>query len=81
MEIATTSFEFSTPKYGLIRLLGRQDFPYDKKPCGTAVAVQLNLKLLTAHMTVQNEEGGNLQLNSKLLTKSMGAPEVNFLNA
>ena len=28
------------------------------KPGGTAVTVQLNLKLLTAHMTVQNEVGG-----------------------
>ena len=33
------------------------------KPGGTAVTVQLNLKLLTAHMTVQNEVGDNMQLN------------------
>ena len=42
MEIATTSFEFSTPKYGVIKLLGRQAFPNDAKSGGTAVADQLN---------------------------------------
>ena len=33
------------------------------KPGGTAVAVQLNSKLLTAPMTMHNDVGDNVQLN------------------
>ena len=34
MEIVTTSLTFSTPKYGVFKLLGRQAFPYDAKRSG-----------------------------------------------
>ena len=34
MEIVTTRLKFSTPKYGVFKLLGRQAFPYDAKRGG-----------------------------------------------